>query len=128
MFHFVLAYFLNICYTVFDNFSSAKKTSVFLLYLTLTQTLSLKVTLCLVNLMLLRSISEIFCIPFAYHFRNLLSVSGVMSVKKKVGCLSHEEDARGYKSIHSQHVMKDALKGCNYQVSTHYSALKLLLR
>ena len=35
----------------------------------------------------------------------------MLNVKKKIGCLSYAEDSKGFKSIHSQNAMKDAVKG-----------------
>lgn len=37
-------------------------------------------------------------------------------MKKHVGCLPYADDAKGYKSVHSQYLMKDAVKGWEYQV------------
>ncbi|KAI1295436.1 Anaphase-promoting complex subunit 1 [Halotydeus destructor] len=49
------------------------------------------------------------------HLRNFLQYSGIMDVKQKVGCLPYKEDPKGYKSVHSQYSMKDAVKGWNYK-------------
>jgi hypothetical protein len=45
-----------------------------------------------------------------------LAKDGHLYVKQKVGCLSYQEDPEGYKSIHAQRLMKDAVKGWSYKV------------
>lgn len=41
---------------------------------------------------------------------------GILYVKQKTGCLPYNEDPKGFKSIHAQSVMKDAVKGWAHKV------------
>ena len=48
--------------------------------------------------------------------RGFLAGSGIINVKQKVGCLPYRVDLNGFQSIHSQFLMKDAVKGWNFKV------------
>jgi hypothetical protein len=56
-----------------------------------------------------------------------LAEKGVLFVKQKVGCLPYQEDPHGYKSIHSQCMMKDAVHGWTHDVSMETVLLLILL-
>ncbi|XP_015792112.1 anaphase-promoting complex subunit 1 [Tetranychus urticae] len=45
----------------------------------------------------------------------MLKRNGILFIKQKVGCLPYKEDPQGYKSIHAQCVMKDAVRGWTYK-------------
>lgn len=47
--------------------------------------------------------------------RSMLDRDGILYIKQKVGCLPYKEDPKGYKSIHAQCIMKDAVRGVNYK-------------
>ena len=49
-------------------------------------------------------------------FRRFLNRDGVLFVKQKTGCLPYNEDPKGFKSLHSQCIMKDAVKGWAHKV------------
>jgi len=49
----------------------------------------------------------------------LTSSSGVLNVKKKVGCLPYHDDPQGFKSVHSHFALKDAVKGWAGQESPY---------
>ncbi|RWS21191.1 anaphase-promoting complex subunit 1-like protein [Leptotrombidium deliense] len=47
-----------------------------------------------------------------------LSNDGILYVKQKVGCLPYEKDSQGYKSIHAQCLLKDAVNGWSFKPTT----------
>ncbi|RWS17915.1 anaphase-promoting complex subunit 1-like protein, partial [Dinothrombium tinctorium] len=49
---------------------------------------------------------------------SFLSNSGILYVKQKVGCLPYEKDSQGYKSIHAQCLLKDAVNGWSFKPTT----------
>lgn len=53
---------------------------------------------------------------FFYFFRLLLKFDGFLYVKQKTGCLPYKEDPKGFKSLHAQSMMKDAVRGWSYKV------------
>lgn len=59
----------------------------------------------------------------------MLERDGILYIKQKVGCLPFKEDPKGYKSIHAQCIMKDAVRGWNLKpdMLTSFSSNPLVL-
>jgi len=52
------------------------------------------------------------------NLKRFLQRDGVLYVKQKTGCLPYSEDPKGFKSLYSQSVMKDSVKGWAHRVNT----------
>lgn len=60
---------------------------------------------------------ELMCV---IKFSKFLIKNGILYVKQKVGCLPYDEDPQGFKSIHSQCLMKEVVNGWTLMVSEFF--------